>query len=333
MISSNPYADLGDASLAVPPVVKKITIKLEGESRTKRKRIDEETSTMDEILKEAASVDSFCGKDVLVDVSEVKEPEIEIDFKKTITTLLSHVNNTKKLPKAITLTVQLVNAKFTTSNDADLYSFLESIFSISSLINTTHSDNKIFISSIKDLMSCVWSKVNLFSSSNHKYHVHTWYLRYFIRYELSTDDSFLFFKTCQPLKSCIESLPKDSHEPMQPVEVEGELGGEDTVLPTSDMYRQRLTVILECLTVAYKSYFRAWAKPTLDNLFETAARHRRAFPPDLRESLDELTTSITHAQRKAAALGEDYAGGATRTIRTYNSTAHPLLQKNTGILR
>lgn len=344
----NPYDDMEEASSNNPVTDKnKINIKsLKASTGTKRPRTTGDANDSMEgndcVAKKSSSVNTSTVKvemdkdlvhleeEIATSVIECKVPEEvrPVDFTKSISTLSSHLNNIKKFPKAVHLSIQLIGAKFTSDKSSDLVQFLEKLFSNTSLVNTDQSDNKVIISSIKELMVCVWTKYSIITTVIHQYSIFTWYLKYFIRYELSTDDSFLFFKTCQSLQSCIEELPKNSL-----ITQEGDLVADGREVPTREMYTFRLTVILECLTAAYKNYFRAWAKSTLDALFQVAAHHRLAFPPDLRQSLDELTTAITLAQRKSTALGGNFVGGSERTIRTYNSTTHPLLQKKNGILR
>ena len=220
------------------------------------------------------------------------------------------------------------------------------------------------------LFDCLWERIDHFSSTQ-KYQIITYYLQGSVRYNLSTDDSFTFSKTCSILKELIEEWSSDN--PILGNYVEGTIPATDSgsnsaplseeypmvvgvsqlpgnpnnnthtnlsLIPPEDgevgpvavmhplhIFRKRVTAVLECMDIAFKSYFRDWAKQPVDAVFAAASSRRLCLPTDLREDLDQLTTAITKTQRKLL------SGFTVRTVRTYDSTSHPLLTKRDGILR
>lgn len=95
--------------------------------------------------------------------------------------------------------------------------------------------------------------------------------------------------------------------------------------------RHRLEVILLCLKICYQVYVRSrWSKQPVESLYLTVSQWKLSIPfEDIREKLDEINTKLIQYQRKLI------SGGVSdiKTIRTYNSTAHPLKTKKVGVLR
>ena len=162
---------------------------------------------------------------------------------------------------------------------------------------------------------------------------------------LCCDDSFRFCKACQVLADYFDcdamfpTLVTVDYTVLNDSITDGE--GKDTnkeespsaspspsppLSPTAR--RHRVAATLACLAAALPLYTRSlWAKQPLDKLFATVAQRRLQLDPDQREQLDELTTKITLARRKAI------SGKPAQTVRVFNSTAHPLKTKKVGLLR
>lgn len=195
----------------------------------------------------------------------------------------------------------------------------------------------------------VFNKVRDFFSEQHQFEVVTWHLRGAILFQLQTDDSFQFASVSKQLLDIIESLPGICDEKVieniltDATALDNSVVSEDAKkasviasevdeargsAPCDRVLRERITAVLDCMEVSYRSYNRDWAKERVDKVFAAAARRRLGFPSDLRDRLDDLTTTITMEQRRILS-----GGGNLKTLRTYDSMAHPLLQKRVGILR
>lgn len=147
----------------------------------------------------------------------------------------------------------------------------------------------------------------------HRFRIETFRLATVTRQQLHTDDTVQFTKSCRDIQFIVEALFSPDTESSEDV--------------NSSLYETRKAVILTCMSDAFKLYKRLWAKQPIDLLFRAAAVKRRCFKDAQLEALDELTQTITIEQRASS------ANVGPRTIRTYDSTAHPLRQKNIGILR
>jgi hypothetical protein len=130
-----------------------------------------------------------------------------------------------------------------------------------------------------------------------------------VRKDLATDCTVQFTKTCKQVQSLVDAL-------QQPRDEEQDLLSE-----------RRQAGLLACMADAYKLYKRQWARQPVDFLLKAGAIKRLCFRGTQLDTMDNLTTAITLDQRASS------SNTGPRTIRTYDSTAHPLRQKNIGILR
>lgn len=163
------------------------------------------------------------------------------------------------------------------------------------------------------------------SATSCAFRVASWRLATSTRRGLSSDDTLEFVKACKVLRNQIEELHIFQPSP-------------DTGLPPVTEFSkaeerhktERLVAVLTCLTDAFKQHKRGWAQQPLDEVFRAASERRFVFSDQyLLDQLDSLTSQWTAHRRKQAASG----GGAARTVRTADSTTHPLRQKQIGILR
>ena len=128
------------------------------------------------------------------------------------------------------------------------------------------------------------------------------------RQDLQTDDTIQFTKACKDVQEGVDSLSQSS-------------------ITDKLLIERRKESILGVMTSALRQYKRQWAKQPVELLFRAAASTRVSFEGSQLEALDELTNTMTREQRA------NTANIGPRTIRTYDSTAHPLRQKNVGVLR
>ena len=184
-----------------------------------------------------------------------------------------------------------------------------------------------------------------------------WYLLYSVQCSLSSDDSYAFNKACvvvEKLFNCTSMFPtivtvdyscssgsSGSSNDEAPVGSESGSGssegntsegvvesGSETYSPTHSLKRERVHATLECLRTAQPLYSRAqWAKQPLDKLFASVVQRRLLLDADHTALLDSLYTKVALQRRK------DVSGKPVQTVRSFNSTAHPLQTKRVGILR
>eukprot|EP01041_Mallomonas_annulata_P011092 gene11092-23191_t len=257
---------------------------------------------------------------------EIETPKlVTVDIPRTLQTLAPHMKSLKKIPKANDLVIQLLTSTLNEQNSSLFYNFIEEINLLETHPLKDMNNQTIANASIK-LYSTFYEHRKLFTFSQ-QYDIITWYISGHIQPQLQTDDSFHFVRITKTFQEIIEQqrgLCDDST-------IQNILTEEPISIPTpkdETATRKRVEAILQSMEVAYKNYPRAWAKQSIDRIFAAAASRRLTMPEDLRERLDTMTTNITTEQRKSAS-GADIVN----TIRTYDSVAHPLLQKRTGILR
>jgi hypothetical protein len=254
----------------------------------------------------------------------------------------------------------LIEAKLSADNSQEFFDVLSSFMKSLPLDLTKHS----LENSINTLMKIIYQQEHFFHSQN-QFEIRTWYLQTVIATLLrGTDDSYLFNKSCQFISNQFnenyflkkkqfddEEIPQeeengDRHDPLPSLPSSHDpntslLPSDSTPITstaTADPYffsdeikRSRLNAILFCLKICYQVYLRSgWTKQPIESLYLHVTQRRLLIPyDDLREQLDDLNTQFTQKQRKKLSGN----GGVTQTIRTYNSSAHPLRTKKVGILR
>jgi hypothetical protein len=160
--------------------------------------------------------------------------------------------------------------------------------------------------------------------SSSAFRVASWRLSTSIRRGLASDDTLEFAKACKILKTKIEEI----HD-FQPSAETGLLSITEFSKSAESHKSERLAAIVVCLTDAFKQHKRDWAKQPLDEVIKAASERRMLFSGLYQEKLDFVTSQWTAYRRKRTASG----GGELRTVRTAESTAHPLRQIQRGILR
>lgn len=220
----------------------------------------------------------------------------------------------------------------TTLHSQNFYDILNDFFKA----DQASSDSPLALATATqaDKLVCLYHSKSSIFAKEQKFQLQTWYLLYSVKNSLCCDDSFRFSKACQVLAElfdCVDMFPPVvtvDYTPMGDalLDKKEEIGliGEVGASPR----RARVAATLTCLAAALPLYPRSlWSRQPLDKLFSTVTHRRLQLPPDQREQLDELSTTITLARRKAV------SGRPAQTVRELNSTAHPLKTKKVGLLR
>lgn len=261
--------------------------------------------------------------------------ELRHDEEKVVTVLTAlekislHLTNNKKFVKAVKLLNQLIESSMDDSNGNDFFLHL------ASLMKNCPADRDItspvYAQAYVDLITLYRDRKDRISEPAHRYQLETFYILVCLRASLATDDSYTFNKACSELKAIIIQMFSNGNTENSSSSSSA-LSSNDqadklSVSQTSAQVLNRENALFVCLETAFRLYHWSWAKQPCDTVYACAAERRLNFSDDSRESLDTLTMAITAAQRK------DTSWSGPQTIRTYNSTAHPLLSKNVGILR
>ena len=232
-----------------------------------------------------------------------------------------HLTNNKKFHKAVRLLNQLIESSMEESNGDEFFSHLSNL--MKNCPEDRDMTNSTYSQAYVDLITLYCAKKAFITNLAYLYQLQTFNALVCIRASLSTDDSFTYNKACIDLKALIIQTAvcdKSDSAQTQSEEVDREMISASNI-------ENRENAIFVCLDTAFRLYHWSWAKQPCDTVYACASERRLYFSDDSRESLDVLTMAITAAQRK------DTSWSGPQTIRTYNSTAHPLLSKNVGILR
>ena len=283
-------------------------------------------------LSDAATATSLLEPSTVAQISMGDGNAEKGDEKKGLTALAAlekislHLTNNKKFSKAIRLLNQLVDSSMDETN-GDVF-FLH----LSSLMKNCPLDRDITSSEYSqayiDIIGVYRSKKENITCQNYLYQLETFYTLVCLRAALATDDSFTYNKACIELKAIITLIQRKND-----IEMSSSSSG-NVVTANSELnsisaedISNRENAIFVCLDTAFRIYHWSWAKQPCDSIYACAAEGRLHFSDSSRDALDALTMAITAAQRK------DTSWSGPHTIRTYNSTSHPLHTKNVGILR
>ena len=258
---------------------------------------------------------------------------------KALETISMHLTNNKKFTKALRLMIQLIESSMDETNSDIFFTHL------SDLMRNCPPDRDItmppYSQGYSDLISLHYSKKALLSDEKNCYKLETYYILVCLRANLATDDSYTFNKACNELKALIilmcSSSSSSSDSSSSSAVIDSEINTDDpasndaTVASIEAQAKaavvKRESAVLVCLDTAFRIYHWTWAKQPCDALYACAAERRLLVTDESRDGLDTLNMAITAAQRK------DTSWSGPHTIRTHNSTAHPLLSKNVGLLR
>ena len=244
------------------------------------------------------------------------------------------------------LLTKLIHSKLDTST---------SNFFISVMVQLMHDEiclplQDLHIKSYQSAISELWNSFSLqrglFISFIGVHCCESFYLYSSFRLRLLTDDTFEFAKCCKELEKHVlewSTIYKDTKEQLKSSDkgrpsADSTSQGQEETPPLPGGYieiaevlsRTRIFAVLKCLEISLKNYFHDWAKRPVDTLYALASNNRmHVNDDDLRGQLDDLVTRVTLEQRKLASKG----ASISKTIRTYDSVAHPLLRRNDGILR
>ncbi|CAM9987314.1 unnamed protein product, partial [Ectocarpus sp. 13 AM-2016] len=162
----------------------------------------------------------------------------------------------------------------------------------------------------------------------------TWELLFGLRHDTKTDDSFTFARAIKRLREAIEALGDVTGGGMATDGTAGEGDdGEGTGSARGNgvsLSLERKLALILVMKEAFKSYHLAWARSSIEPAFKAAADRRRLFPEgELRDTLDGFTDAITKRQRNPGGL----MAPPSRSVRAHNSTAHPMLNKRSDVIR
>ena len=269
----------------------------------------EESQTTHEIA--LVSEDSFQKRRrIETETGETDDPDKQIP--ETVFKLKKHLLHGTKFNKAVELMTQLIQTHF--RND------------IAELIIATIEDqcdqrdvlHKDFKSGCMELVEAVYKK-RVVLNPTQVFRVDTLHILVTLQNKLITDDSFKFARCCSNIKSFIAAIPSYAQD------LEGLAKSAEQC---ESMMKRRLKAIINCMKTAFKLYStRPWSKQPVDSLFTSASDVRLHVPLVEREAMDELITILRNTQRK----NDSYTGPTT--IRTFNSTAHPLRSSKFDVLR
>lgn len=267
-------------------------------------------------------------------VEPKQEPNQVVTISKALDTISLHLTNNKKFSKALRLMIQLMESSMDETNGDLFFSHLVSLMvncpPDRDITSPPYSEGYI------DLVKLYYSKRSCLKEKKNSYLVETYYILVCLNASLATDDSYTFNKACNELKAIVTQMSSCSssgscYEETQIQTIEEKCTTEsneiDVDMISKSAKMKRENAILICLETAFRIYHWTWAKQPCDAVYACAAERRLHFSEESRVGLDTLTTAITTAQRK------DTSWSGPQTIRTYNSTAHPLLSKNVGLLR
>ena len=263
-----------------------------------------------------------------------QEPNQVVTVTKALETISMHLTNNKKFTKALRLMIQLVESSMDETNADVFFAHLKS------LMANCPPDRDIssppYCQGYNDLVTSYYSKKSCLNEQKNLYLLETYYVLVCLSASLATDDSYSFNKACNELKAIITNMQScgssssgydvGQNHTSEEIPTTGSNGIKSEIINQAAKWNKE-NAILICLEIAFRIYHWSWAKQPCDAVYACAAERRLHFSEESREGLDTLTTAITTAQRK------DNSWSGPQTIRTYNSTAHPLLSKNVGLLR
>ena len=241
----------------------------------------------------------------------------------------------------ISLLIDLFKVKISIENSQQFFNILQLLFNSLPLELPKSSPSE---ESIHLLITQYYDNQSFFTSQQ-QFEIMSWYIQTVIVKELKrSDDSFQFQKICQFIQTEFQNnlferkqntlSTDETIEDVETKESNDILSSSPNLSDPFDysdnIKRHRLEVILLCLKICYQVYIRSrWAKQPVESLFFTVSQLRLTIPyEDIRLRLDDINTKLIQYQRKLISGGNDI-----KTVRTYNSTAHPLTTKKIGVLR
>jgi hypothetical protein len=203
----------------------------------------------------------------------------------------SHLKSDKRFLRAVQILNQLIASTLSESTNNLFYDLICDFMSECQRDVT----NKKFSSSYIELFTYVIEKLVFFPQSQ-RYRLVSFYVFACVRPQMTTDDSFLFSKACIILKTILDaklSYQLQEIEEPETVTYERHLDGIDEILcfkfkfslildslapkvgtsdPAELIERQR--VLLVALETARQSYQWPWARRSIDDVFDAAAKKR-----------------------------------------------------------
>lgn len=249
----------------------------------------------------------------------------DFNLLKTLNTLVSHLMNDKKFNKASTLMGQLINVHLNFNTSSFFY---EAFCNLMCECRERNVADKQFAKSYINLFEILQLRITFFNNTLHNYRILTFILYGLHHNLLITDDSFQFSKACRGISDIIQNsfISFNVTNDKQFLLFYDE-DDDQNEMTQYDINIERQKVILLCIEVAGEHYHLAWARQPIDSLITILSEYKQYFDIDMIEQLNNIVAKMTLTKRKTAS----YSGPVT--IRTYNSTAHPLSSKKAGVLR
>jgi hypothetical protein len=184
---------------------------------------------------------------------------------------------------------------------------------------------------------------NIFSK-NQLFQFNSWLIPTSLKYDLQSDDPFVFSKACRQLSELFdnqdmfpqqhsddkiddvdECIDDDGSDYVNNNEMKSD--GNNSIIPTT-LIDIRILYVIKSMKILLGVYFKSYAIQPIDSLFTTISSKRLKISNiTYREMLDNIVTEKTQSSRKRQ------SGAKQHNIRTFNSTSHPISQKNDSILR
>ena len=264
----------------------------------------------DKISRRASDDSSNKRRKIETEQDDIDDPDKQI--KETIQKLKKFLLQDSKFSKAIELMTQLIQNHFR-EGIAELM-----ISTVEDVCNQRDVLGKDFKSGCKNLVETLCNKRTDLNPSQ-IFRVDTLHILVVLQNGLITDDSFDYARCCTSVTSFITCIPSYSRN-LEEVEI--------PIKQRESLIIHRVNAIINCMRTAFKLYStRPWSKQPVDVMFTSSADVRLHLPLGVRETMDTLITLLRNTQRKNASFT------GPMTIRTFNSTAHPLRSSKNDILK
>jgi hypothetical protein len=279
-----------------------------------------------------------------------KQPRSAVDVDAALARIAPALHSDKKFSKAADLLVQLMNAEIDYDNAHKFFDVMADLM--------LACDRDVHAPTFRDvyvrLVGAFYQKMLPLATEEQAFLIGTWRCRCCTANLVHTDDSFQFAKACKQLSEALEGVQNDrsllqmdrrlavleamhaafplhdrawarpSIESSFKIATDKRLCFEDEPVDPK-VVRQQLRLeftrsgsMKERNDVDVKPEISEEAKG--ENITEARAGKT------LRDEVDDFTSEIVARHRKRGIIGQ-------QTVRTFNSTAHPLLTKRDGVLR
>lgn len=298
----------------------------DGESAFKRRRLESSKGTAEVDCAECK--EDFPEESVVIKSENIASSK-EFDVVGALHTLSKHLQKEKKQERAFQLLQNLADSKLSELNSNAFFETLQDYCGKHKEPLDATNMLSVHPCGFEAVVKLYYSRSDMFDLKQ-KFLVQNWYLRFVVAKDLSCDDSFQFSKACRTVSELFENnimFPKtQTIDYIDPDENADESEGEEKLMLS--LKRERVAITVCCLAIAFPMYNRRdWARQPLDSLFRTVSQRRMKIDTEQRNDIDALVTKLTLAHRK------NVSGKPVQTVRSYNSTSHPLQTKKVGVMR